>query len=87
MNVDLNIYKARKGLHRYRLFTLKGFSCFIPFECVTFYAILLYQAGAVETNLGPVKSSNVDTSSQYFFPVFSRLTRLSIATHIVCCTS
>ena len=35
--------------------------------------MLLYQAGDVETNLGPVKSSNNDTSSQYFFSIFFKV--------------
>ena len=35
--------------------------------------MLLYQAGDVETNLGPDKSSNNDTSSQYFFQFFFKV--------------
>ena len=70
MNVDISIYRARIGLHRYRLFKLKGFSCFNHFELVTFLAMLLYQAGDVEKNPGPDNNSNHDTSSQSSFPVF-----------------
>ena len=50
MDVDLNIYRARIGLHRYRLFKLKEFSCFNRFEFVAFLAMLLYQAGDIEKN-------------------------------------
>ena len=70
MNVDISIYRARIGLHRYRLYKLKGFSCFNHFELVTFLAMLLYQAGDVEKNPGPDNNSNHDTSSQSSFPVF-----------------
>ena len=70
MNVDLRIYRACIGLHRYRLFKLKGFSCCNHFELVTVLAMLLYQAGDVEKNPGPNNNSNHDTSSQSSFPVF-----------------
>ena len=69
MSVDLSIYRARIGLHRYRLFKLKGFSCFNRFEFVTFLAMLLYQAGDIEKNPGPDNSSYSDTSPQSTFPV------------------
>ena len=72
MNVDLGIYRARIGLHRYRLLKPKGCSCFYRFEFITFLAMLLYQACDVEKNPGPDNSSYSDTSSQSTFPVFSR---------------
>ena len=70
MNVDLSIRRARIGLHRYILFKLKVFSYFTLFEFVTFLAMLLWQCGVVENNLGKDNSSNNDTSSQSSFPIF-----------------
>ena len=70
MNVDLSIYRARIGLHKYRLSKLKGFSCFSRFEFVTFLAMLLYQADDIEKNPSPDNSSYSATSSKSTFPVF-----------------
>ena len=53
MNIDLCIYRARIGMHRYRLLKLKGLKYFNSFELFIFLAMVIYQAGNVEKNLGP----------------------------------
>ena len=53
MSVDLNIYRARIGMHRFRLFKIKGLGKFDDFEVLVFLSIILYQAGDIERNSGP----------------------------------
>ena len=48
MSVDLNIYKARIGMHRFRLFKIKGLGKFDDFEVLVFLSIILYQAGDIK---------------------------------------
>ena len=78
MNLNLSIYRARIGLHRYRLFKLKGFSCFNRFEFVTFLAMLLYQAGDIEKNPGPDNSSYSAHPLSQLFQFFKVTYRLCI---------
>ena len=53
MNIDLCIYRARTGMHRYRLLQAKGVKYFNNFELFVFLAMILYRAGDVEKNPGP----------------------------------
>ena len=70
MPINLYTYRARIGLHRHRLFKLKGYKHFSSFEFVIFLAMLLYQAGDVEKNPGP-QSDNDNNTSFSSFPVFN----------------
>ena len=53
MNIDLCIYRARIGMHHYRLLKLKGLKRFNSFESFIFLAMVIYQDGDVEKNPGP----------------------------------
>ena len=53
MNIDLCIYKARIGMHHYRLLKLKGLKRLNSFELFIFLAMVIYQDGDVEKNPGP----------------------------------
>ena len=53
MNIDLCIYRARIGLHFYRLSKFKGITRFDNFELFSFLAMILYRAGDVKKNPGP----------------------------------
>ena len=68
MPVEFNIYRARVGLHQFRHFKVKGLGKLNNFELVTFLALLLYQAGDVEKNTGPVSESASDSSQSFHFP-------------------
>ena len=68
MSVDLNILRARIGLHYHRLFRVKGLGKFNNFELLTFLATLLYHAGDVEKYLGPPISTSYDTNQSFLFP-------------------
>ena len=68
MTVEFNIYRARVGLHHFRHFKVKGLGKLNNFELVTFLALLLYQAGDVEKNPGPVSESTSDSSQSFHFP-------------------
>ena len=48
MATELNIYRARIGLHHYRHSKVKGLRTLNNFELVTFLAMLLYQSGDIE---------------------------------------
>ena len=70
MSVDLNIHRARIGLHyhRHRLFRVKGLGKFNNFELLTFLATLLYRAGDVEKNPGPTINTCNDRNQSFSFP-------------------
>ncbi|MCG7883757.1 MAG: reverse transcriptase family protein [Candidatus Thiodiazotropha endolucinida] len=68
MSVELNIYKARVGLHNFRNFKVKGLGKLNNFELLTLFAILLYQAGDVEKNPGPTSESSSESSGSFHFP-------------------
>ena len=53
MNIDLCIYRARIGMHHYRLLKLKRLKRFNSFESFIFLARVIYQDGDVEKNPGP----------------------------------
>ena len=67
MPVEFNIYRARVGVHHFRHFKVKGLGKLNNFELVTFLALLLYQAGDVEKNPGPVSESASDSSQSFPF--------------------
>ena len=71
MNTDLCIYRARIGMHHYRLQKFKGVKYLNNFELSVFLAMILYRAGDVEKNPGPVNDNTSDTSSSASFPVFN----------------
>ena len=71
MNTDLCIYRARIGMHHYRLQKLKGVKYLNNFELSVFLAMILYRAGDVEKNPGPVNDNTSDASSSASFPVFN----------------
>ena len=66
MPINLYTYRARIGLHRHRLFKLKGYKHFSSFEFVIFLAMQLYQAADVEKNPGPQSDNNNHTSFSSF---------------------
>lgn len=68
MYVELNIYRARVGLHHFRHFKEKGLGKLTSFELLTFFLILLHQAGDVEKNPGPTSESSSDSSEPFQFP-------------------
>ncbi|MEW8548517.1 MAG: reverse transcriptase family protein [Candidatus Thiodiazotropha sp.] len=70
MSVDLSIYRARIGIHRFRLFKIKGLGKFNNFETLLFLSLILYQAGDIERNPGPQSVDSNETSSSSHFPVF-----------------
>lgn len=70
MSIDLSSYRARIGLHRYKLLKLKGCKRLNMVESIVFLAILLYRAGDVEKNPGPESDDQSDASSASLFPVF-----------------
>ena len=71
MNIDLCMYRARIGMHRYRLLQVKGVKYFNNFELFVFLAMILYRAGDVEKNSGPENEDASDTSSSSTFPMFN----------------
>ena len=44
ISVELNIYRARVGLHHFRHSKVKGLEKLNSFELLIFFSILLYQA-------------------------------------------
>ena len=72
MAVDLSIYRARIGIHRFRLFKIKGLGKFDDSEVFVFLSIILYQAGDIEKNPGPQSVDSSETSSSCHFPFFQR---------------
>ena len=70
MPINLYTYRARIGLHRHRLFKLKGYKHFNSFEFVILLAMLLYQAGDVEKSPWP-QSDNDNNTSFSSSPVFN----------------
>ncbi|MCG8033229.1 MAG: hypothetical protein JAZ03_13755 [Candidatus Thiodiazotropha taylori] len=69
MPIDLNVYRARIGLHYCRLLRLKGVKRFNLFEYFVFLAMILYLSGDVEKNPGPQSDISNETSSSAF-PIF-----------------
>ncbi|MCG7877682.1 MAG: reverse transcriptase domain-containing protein [Candidatus Thiodiazotropha endolucinida] len=69
MSIDLNVYRARIGLHRYRLLRLKGLKRFNSFEFFVFLAMFLHLSGDVEKNPGPESDTSSETSTPVF-PIF-----------------
>ena len=59
MSVELNIYRARVVLHHFRHSKVKGLEKLNSFELLTFFSILLYQAGDVQTNSGPTSDHSI----------------------------
>ena len=57
MSAELNMYRAKVGLYHLRHSKVKGLEKLNNFELLTFFSILLYQAGDVETNPGPNSES------------------------------
>ena len=68
MTIELNIYRARIGLHHYRHSKVKGLGTLNNFELVTFLAMLLYQSGDIEKNPGPNSASSTESDDSFQFP-------------------
>ena len=58
-------------MRHYRLQKFKGVKYLNNFELSVFLAMILYRAGDVEKNPGPVNDNTSDTSSSTPFPVFN----------------
>ena len=69
MTIELNIYRARIGLHHYRHSKVKGLGTLNNFELVTFLAMLLYQSGDIEKNPGPNSASSTESDDSFLFKV------------------
>ena len=65
MNTDLCIYRARIGMHHYRLQKFKGVNYLNNFELSVFLAMILYQAGDLEKNPGPVNDKALPSIQEY----------------------
>ena len=81
MSVELNIYRAKVCLHHFRHSKVKGLEKLNSFELLTFFSIILYQAGDVETNPGPTSESSSESSQSIHFPPLQG--NLSMAHHHV----
>ena len=68
MFIELNIYRARVGLHHYRHFKVKGPVKFNSFELVSFFAMLLYLSVGVEKNPGPTSENRHESNKSFQFP-------------------
>ena len=68
MTIELNIYRARIGLHHYRHSKVEGLGALNNFELVTFLAMLLYQSGDIEKNPGPNSASSTESDDLFQFP-------------------
>ena len=72
MTIELNIYRARIGLHHYRHSKVKGLGTLNNFELVTFLAMLLYQSGDIEINPEPNSASGTESDDSFQFSPSSR---------------
>ena len=68
LTIELNIYRAKIGLHHYRHSKVKGLGTLNNFELVTFLAMLLYQSGDIEINPGPNSASGTKSDDSFQFP-------------------
>ncbi|MEW8548237.1 MAG: endonuclease/exonuclease/phosphatase family protein, partial [Candidatus Thiodiazotropha sp.] len=68
--IDIQIYRARIGLHCYRHFKVRGLTFLSRFELMIILSLLLLKSGDVESNPGPVfsesSSSHSSSSSDSF---------------------
>ena len=68
MCVELDIYRARLGMHYYRHFSVKGLGKLNMIDLLVFLGFLLYQSGDIEKNPGPQSGSTEETSASFVFP-------------------
>ena len=68
MTIELNIYRARIGLHHYRHSKVKGLGTLNNFELIRFLAMLLYQSGDIEKNPGPYSAGSPESDDLFQFP-------------------
>ena len=68
MYVELDIYRARIGMHYYRHFSVKGLGKLNVFDLLVFLGFLLYQSGDIEKNPGPQSDITEETSASFVFP-------------------
>lgn len=69
MNIGIFIYRARIGVHRYRLPKAKIHKYLSTFELLISLAIILYRAGDVEKNPGP-EDGDLSNASFSVLPIF-----------------
>ena len=70
MTIELNIYRARIGLHHYCHSKVKGLGTLNNFELVTFLAMLLYQSGDIKKIPDLIQLVALNLMIYFNFPLF-----------------